>query len=207
MCVAGDALSGFLRLFVAVAVPPAVQQEIARAQSRLRRLTPPGCIRWTNPRQFHLTLKFLGDVPAVQLPVLRESIAAVCANCPSLQLNAAGVGYFPNERKPRVMWVAVRDMEGRLPELHRRLDEALRCFASGEKSEPFSGHVTLGRFRPGGGRAMSNWRERARELHNRAYGNWTASQVELVRSELTSTGASHRTLVTSPLAGQMAGSI
>ena len=61
-----DNSSAFLRLFIAFAVPADVRQEIGRAQGQLRRHSPPGAVRWTRPDQFHITLKYLGDVPATQ---------------------------------------------------------------------------------------------------------------------------------------------
>ena len=94
----------FLRLFIAIAVPPDVQKEIGRAQGQLRRSVPPGAIRWTRPDQFHVTLTFLGDVPAAQVAALEKSVSGVCAGFPALRLSANGVGFFPSEQKPRVIW-------------------------------------------------------------------------------------------------------
>jgi 2'-5' RNA ligase len=124
--------SGFLRLFIAIAVPPGVRQEIGRAQGQLQqRNSPPGAIRWTKPEQFHITLKFLGDVPVEQAAALEKSTTAVCKTFPALKLSAHGIGFFPNERNPRVIWAGASDAGGQLSELHRQLDEALRWLAPG----------------------------------------------------------------------------
>ena len=71
-------------------------------------------VRWTRPEQFHVTLKFLGDVPAEQVGALENSVAAVCAASPALRLAARGIGFFPGERKPRVIWAGVADDSGQL---------------------------------------------------------------------------------------------
>ena len=193
--------SAFLRLFIAIAVPPDVRQEIGRAQGQLRRNSPPGAIRWTRPDQFHVTLKFLGDVPAEQVAALEKSAAAVCAGCPALRLSARGIGFFPSVRKPRVIWAGADDDCGQLAELHRQMDDALRWLAPAEKPERFSGHITLGRFKPGHHAAIPKLLERAAVFRARHFGDWPAGTVDIVRSELTSIGATHTPLASFPLAG------
>jgi len=86
--------SPFLRLFIALAVPPEVREEIGRAQGRLRRDAPPGAIRWTRHEQFHVTLKFLGDIPSAQLAALESSVSRVCVVCPALRLSRAASDFF-----------------------------------------------------------------------------------------------------------------
>ena len=53
-----------LRLFVAIAIPEPVRDEIFRVQRDLQPLLPRDAVRWTRPDQFHLTLRFLGNVVA-----------------------------------------------------------------------------------------------------------------------------------------------
>ena len=192
--------SPFLRLFIALAVPPEVREEIGRAQGRLRRDAPPGAIRWTRPDQFHVTVKFLGDIPSAQLAALESSVSRVCAGCPALRLSARGIGFFPNEQRPRVIWVRADDAGGRMAELHRRLDEAMGPSAPVEKPEKFTGHITLGRFRPGRHAAIEKLLDRATVFRDRQFGEWQAGTVEIVRSELTATGAMHTPLASCPLA-------
>jgi 2'-5' RNA ligase len=54
----------FLRLFVAIQISDEVRMKMARVQNELRPLAAPDDVRWMKPEQFHLTLKFLGNVPA-----------------------------------------------------------------------------------------------------------------------------------------------
>jgi 2'-5' RNA ligase len=187
----GVNLPAFLRLFIALPVPADVRDNIARAQSQLRRAAPLGLIRWTRPEQFHLTLKFLGDIPSTQLDALKLSMGKVCSEFPAIPLAAVGIGFFPHAQKPRVLWVGATDAAGWLEELHRRMHAAVLPFAPADRSERFSGHITLGRFKPGHFGSLENLLERVVRLRTQNFGGWPAETVELVRSELSSEGATH----------------
>ena len=184
----------FLRLFLAIAVPPAVRQEIARAQNRLRRDAPPGVLRWIRPDQFHVTVKFLGDVPSVQLEDLLQSVSKVCREFPAMSLSARGIDFFPDQRRPRVIWVPAGDPGGHLAALHQKMDAALRVFAASDSRRCFAGHITLGRFKPGLRLVMDKVFGHIQKLDGRHFGDWRAGELEIVRSTLTAGGASQRIL-------------
>src|SRR5271167_4773397 len=136
-----------LRLFVAIPMPEAVRNGITGVQQELRQLVSPAAVRWTKPEQFHLTLRFLGSVPAGRVADLQEAVSAVCRGSPALRLRAQGVGFFPNARSPRVIWAGVNDGEGRLADLQKKIEGAVQPFTQEPGTERFAGHVTLGRVR------------------------------------------------------------
>src|SRR2546423_15665143 len=92
------------RLFVAINIPEPVKTEIEKAQAELRAALPERCIRWTRREQFHLTLKFLGNVEARGVPELTQAIALACRGFAALSLRAERIGFFPHMRSPRVIW-------------------------------------------------------------------------------------------------------
>ena len=91
--------------------------------------------------------------------------------------------------------------QGQLSELHRQIDDALRWLAPAERPEKFTGHITLGRFKPGHHAAIPKLLELAAGLRDLHFGDWQAEAVEIVRSELTSTGAEHAVVARFRLAG------
>ena len=97
------------RLFIAVTIPEEIKAKIEEAQAELRRALPAHGVRWTRREQFHLTLRFLGDVDAARVEPLGEAIRAVCRGFGPLHLRAERVGFFPDLRYPRVVWVGVQD--------------------------------------------------------------------------------------------------
>ena len=98
-----------LLLFLAITLPEAVRDEIIRVQRELQPLVPRAVARWTRSDQFHLTLRFLGDVRAEMVEGLPPAVGGVCREAPPLSLRAQGVGFFPNSRSPRVVWVGIGD--------------------------------------------------------------------------------------------------
>src|ERR1039458_10598341 len=90
------------RLFVAVTVPESVKAKMEEAQAELRRVLPQRSVRWARREQFHLTLRFLGDVEAARVEALGEAIRAACRGFGALHLHAERVGFFPDLRHPRV---------------------------------------------------------------------------------------------------------
>src|SRR5688572_17178025 len=94
------------RLFVALTLPSAVRDSLAALVQPL-----PG-VAWTNTDQMHVTLRFLGDVPV-------ETIEPMIARLMRVQvapfiLPVEGIGTFPPNRPPRVLWIGVGSGHPRL---------------------------------------------------------------------------------------------
>lgn len=194
----GKRSAGKFRLFVAIPVPGPIREGLICVQRELRPLAPPGTVRWTKPEQFHLTLRFLGDVPADRVPVLQESLGVVCAGAPAFPVYAHGVGFFPNPRSPRVIWVEVDDGQNHLTDLQQKIEDAVRPFTVGP-GDRFVGHLTLGRIKPVEISNTLGLAAGAGAMKNRMFGEWRACRVELVRSELSMNGTVYTPLAILPL--------
>ncbi len=196
-----DAPEGF-RLFVAIRIPDQIKAAMAIAQSELRHALPERGVTWTEPEQFHLTLKFLGQVEAQRVPALAQKLGAACHGFSALRLRAERVGAFPSPRSPRVIWAGLADGTGRLAQVQAAVEEASSDFTNEPPGKKFSGHVTLGRVKRLNRRdaqLLAAWLDRTAV---RSFGEWTATEVELMRSELSSAGARHTCMGTFPLMAQ-----
>ena len=98
-----------LRLFVAIRIPEEIKVVISAAQTEFRQRSPAAGITWSKPDQFHLTLKFLGNVGAHRLDSLAKALVSACLRLAPLHLRAEQMGAFPNLRLPRVIWVGIND--------------------------------------------------------------------------------------------------
>ena len=190
----GEDAAGRFRLFVAIALPDVIREKMLRVQHELQALTPRGVVRWTKPEQFHLTLRFLGDVSSKQVAALQESVRTVCAGVPALHLCAHGVGFFPNTRSPRVIWVGITDGENRLADFQRKIEDVVQPYSAERGGERFAGHVTLGRLNSSKYHGINVLTESAGAMKDSKFGQWTVREIEIIRSELLATGSRYTVL-------------
>ncbi|MGH2585241.1 MAG: RNA 2',3'-cyclic phosphodiesterase [Dehalococcoidia bacterium] len=132
-----------LRLFVAVLLPPAwltaleaVQRDLRAAGLRLRYVRPDGV---------HLTLTFLGDVPAGRLAEINDALAEAVPRASAFDLALDGLGTFGPARRPRVVWVGVGGDHAQLSTAHQTIDAALSRRGFPPEVRAFNPHLTLAR--------------------------------------------------------------
>jgi 2'-5' RNA ligase len=187
------------RLFVAIRLPEAVKDAVEKVQSELRDALPEGCIRWTKRSQFHLTLEFLGNVNLTRVEGLTRSLQQRCEGLASLRLKAERIGFFPSMRYPRVVWVWVHDAEEQLSKVQSAVKSAVQSWSGEQREEPFTGHVTLGRCQGIKRREADVLSNLAMTMVDRSFGEWTAKEIELIRSELSPNGSRYTVLASVPL--------
>ncbi len=100
--------------------------------------------KWTRAENLHITLKFLGEVAIDKVPSAIEILRNVPAEF-SIPLKFHSLGFFPNERRPRVLWVGM-DAPQSLSKLAMVLDESLAQLGVAHEGRDFSPHLTLARW-------------------------------------------------------------
>lgn len=125
------------RLFVAIDLPGPVKDQL----ERLCHGVPHA--RWTRDRQFHLTLRFLGEVEGPVAASVREALRGV--RLERFELAVQGVGHFPPRGAPRVLWAGVAHGPGLL-EAHRQVERLVRRSGLPPEERKFAPHVTLARL-------------------------------------------------------------
>jgi 2'-5' RNA ligase len=134
-----DALT-MRRLFVAVDLPDEVQRRLAR----LVRAAPEG-VRAVTPGKLHLTLHFLGDV--AEESALRLAAALRAVRPAAFTIDLGGVGCFPSQRRPSVLWAGVQPSPP-LTALHGAVGDVIEACGMPRENRPFTPHVTLARLTP-----------------------------------------------------------
>lgn len=136
--------SSTLRVFIAVPLSAGTAASLEAAQELLKA----GGIaaRWTRPAQFHITLKFLGEIPREALPGVAEATGAAIQGLGPFTLSFEGIGAFPGWHRPRVLWAGVAAGREELSVLAARIEEALARRGFPGEARPFTPHVTLGRI-------------------------------------------------------------
>jgi 2'-5' RNA ligase len=173
-----------MRLFVAVH-PPA---EVLDAVAALPRPERPG-VRWTTRNQWHVTLRFLGEVddPGPVAAAVAEAVAPLAPVEAVLGPAVTALG-------PGVVCVPVAGLD----EVAAAVVAATAPFGGPPEERRFRGHLTLARVRRGG--------TPARRLAGAPVaGSWTVTSAEVVRSHLHPAGARYEVVATAPLGGRPPG--
>ncbi|MGE0415713.1 MAG: RNA 2',3'-cyclic phosphodiesterase [Acetobacteraceae bacterium] len=127
-----------MRLFVALDLPWTLRE-------RLASLIGAGIAgaRWVPPENYHLTLRFIGEVPGYQAEEIDHALLGLKAR--GFPLTLSGVGTFARGGKTTALWVGV-DRNPDLDHLRNKIETALqRCGLDPERRK-FQPHVTLARL-------------------------------------------------------------
>lgn len=192
-------MPGMLRAFVAVELPGPVRAALQEIQAGLKRIGIRA--RWVAPEKIHLTLKFLGSIPAGHVESIGRALtAAVRAHAP-VSLNAIGLGVFPGLRRPRVVWVGIADRSDALGGLQRVVDARLSALGFPAEAARFRGHLTIGRFAAGG--SPGPVAEALKQCAGQSAGTFEVREVVLFRSDLRPEGPLYTALARAPLGASL----
>jgi 2'-5' RNA ligase len=188
-----------LRLFVACELPSEMRAALTALQDALRRQGAPP-VRWVRPEGIHLTLKFLGAVPAQRVNDICAALAPTVEGIRPLGLSLGSLGAFGGRRGARVVWVGIEGDVDRVAELQRRVEAALGRLGFRPEDRPFSPHLTLARVPDHVGSAD---RERlwdlTKALATPEAAPVTIRELSLMRSILGPGGAIYERLAAFPL--------
>ena len=183
-----------LRAFIAIHLSHEARLQLSVVICSLESEIPSG-VRWADPDGIHLTLKFLGDIdPALVQDVLRAMEQAASGSLP-FQLHLNGLGVFPNQRRPRVLWAGLGGDLDALGALQEKLEAAMAGLDFSRERRAFSPHLTLGRVRD---TVSAVARQRVGSVVSRGSLDgadpWQVNAVHLMRSNLTPDGAVYTSL-------------
>jgi 2'-5' RNA ligase len=125
------------RLFVALSIPDDIAAGLQRLQSGV-----PGA-RWSRREQFHLTLRFIGEVDGRDATAIDDALSLISVAPFPLELHGAGTF---GGRDPRELWAGVRANEA-LMHLQRKIETAIQRIGLAADSRKFTPHVTLARLK------------------------------------------------------------
>lgn len=104
-----------------------------------------GDVKLVEPYNFHVNLKFLGDVSDSKINEIKAVMDAIASMVKRFEIEISGTGCFPTERNPRVIWAGVNGDFS----FQRQLDTALSRIGFPPEDRPFRPHITLARVRSG----------------------------------------------------------
>lgn len=186
-----------MRLFFALNFDDVVRRRIAEVTAPLREAAPH--VAWVQAGLLHVTLKFLGEVDDARLAACSALGEACTRGEPAHRITLAGAGAFPNLRRPRVVWMGMRDADA-VVRIAQRLDQGAEGLAVARETRPFRPHVTLGRVKSELPRGELSALAHAAAAMRDEQGCFVRS-VDLMRSSPGAGGSRYEVLAVFPLGG------
>ena len=187
-------MKSVVRSFIAVDLASGLRSEIDKTARRLSAIAPE--VKWVVPEQFHLTLKFLGDVPMTELYGMIRAAESACRGVEPFDLVLSGLGAFPNLDAPRTLWVGVNEGVEEIRALAARLDAELYALGYPKESRQFMPHLTIGRL-PRKERSETTdqeLRDRLAQESETFFGVCPVDAVQVYSSELSRSGPKYELL-------------
>lgn len=173
-----------VRLFVAVEITEKIRKKLAEFQDELKRVDAD--VGWVAPENLHMTLKFIGALDEEGIESVTAIIKEAVAHIKPFDLHYQGVGAFPTEKNPRVVFADVIDAGGVLVKVHERLDNQFMALGVKHEDRKFSAHLTVGRIKTR--RNVRKLMEHLNLYQGYDFGSERVMQVVLMKSDLLPEG-------------------
>jgi RNA 2',3'-cyclic 3'-phosphodiesterase len=168
-----------MRLFIAIELPKEVVAELMRLQKEIDMfgLRP--------VKDFHLTLKFLGDVPDSKIEKVKETLRAIKFRKFTAELSETGV--FPNPDYVKVIWAGVKAET--ILQLQKEIELEFEKMGWG-RDKDFKPHLTLARVN-----FIKDKNALSKKLRNLQVKEikFDVGEFKLIKSTLTPTGPEYET--------------
>ena len=189
-----------MRLFVALEIPGTVREQLAAIRNRFRK--PESQMRWLRADNFHVTLKFIGEVGKEKVHDLTEALRAVHRDSP-VQLYFRGLGWYWNAKGFGMLFGRIEDGDS-LAGLAGQVDKSLQSLGIPSQDREYMPHLTLARCKsrqhhlrscaPGDILAVT------KEVQGLEFGTLRVQEFQLIESRLGPGGPKYFTVASSQFA-------
>ncbi len=134
-----------LRTFISVTLPKKIVSISKMLQTTV--ISKKDNVRWMNPGNIHLTLKFLGHTPFEATDEINEVLKNLVTSHTGMELNINGTGCFPKIERPRVLWLGVDGNIDQLQDFVADINIRLEKLGFPLDEDEFIPHITLARIK------------------------------------------------------------
>ncbi len=147
-------------------------------------------IKFVETENLHITLRFLGEISEGDVLTIKENVISKLI-CKPFNINLKGLGAFPNNENPRVIWIGISEGFDSLKKLKIQIDDLLIKNGFKLDHEEFVAHLTIGRIKYGKSNSLKKLLEQYKDFN---YGSIVINSVKLKKSTLTRQGPIYENL-------------
>lgn len=181
-----------IRLFLAVTLPDEIKSALTDVSRKLQ--TSCADVKWVKPENYHITVKFLGDVKPEMLDAIIECIRAALKDTTSFDMRISGAGAFMKHGAPSVIWVGTKQGSEQIGAISSRIDDLLSTLGFEKENRAFSAHITLGRARSA--RGAEKLCDLLVSMKDISIGFMKVNNIAIMKSSLKPDGPVYSTLKT-----------
>lgn len=134
-----------LRLFFAIDLTEEVSRSLENIVGQLQMKYKKHSMRWSKPRNLHITLQFLEAVKPEDLEILVLNVRSAMKSFKSFDLQLQELELFPTRYRPRIISMNM-DQHEILTELAKNIGQGIVTTGYEIETRPFRGHLTLARL-------------------------------------------------------------
>lgn len=183
--------SATLRAFISIEPPDELRKQIAALQKSLDATLKSEFVKWTNPKQIHLTLRFIGEMPEADAKKVLTGMRKACKEFKPFHLHLGGLGAFPDIQRPSILWTGVSGDVEALKSLVNQINHEISGVIGMPELQQYMPHLTIGRVKelPAAKLKRLTAACLAEPLH--LHGCVDVKSVRLMKSALGKSGAVH----------------
>ena len=167
-----------MRCFIAIDIP--FEEEFKKYQEEISSFGG-----FSFPKEFHLTLKFLGEVNEDKIEKIKDKLKEI--KFKPFKARLSNLGVFPDKKHINVIWINLIPQDI-IIKLQQSVEDVLEQFFEKEKRE-FKAHVTLTRVK-----FVKDKEKLLESLKKKIEGEFVIDKFKLIKSELTPEGAIYTVL-------------
>lgn len=177
-----------MRAFIAIELPKDLKNKLHSFQNELKKQD---ILEGNWTKEYHLTLKFLGDINEDKLKEIEKVLADISSRTKKFSLEFKGLSGFPSTDYVRVLWLGVGTGDEEALVLHEEIDDKLSSIGFG-KEKRYENHITLCRVKK-----VSD-KTKLKEIfkNKNEFGKFEVSEIKLIKSYLTKKGPVYDVLKT-----------
>ena len=188
-----------IRSFLAFELPLDIRTVVSRVSGEIRESTLD--VRWITVDNIHLTVVFIGNIKAGDIPAIGTKIKKICLDYGPFGVSLKALGCFPNKRNPKVVWLGLDGEMESLSPFRDDLQKELNPFGVKQEKRRFKPHLTIGRMRKSYGRD-STLDELILKYRDLTSPVCSLNELILFKSDLKPGGAEYTKVESWPLLGK-----